>query len=378
MLAIALVLFTLDRYDSPVLAGIVAFASTFPGLLISPIAGALLDRHGRTRLVVADYLLAGAACWVIGGLALAGLLTPELLVALAVFTGLTTPLSTAGLRGLLPLIVPKHLWERANAIDSNGYVIAALVGPPAGGALVALFQGPVAIALIGFVFVVGAVAILRIPEPRIETASSGSLLRDAWEGLAYVARHPTLRTLGLSISALNASYGVLQIVVPVLLLRLGQGPAVVGLTWAALGVAGVASTLVFGRMDSRGREKALLTWPMLGIAGAVALMLIPAGLPVVLLALALFGFLNGPLDIGLFTIRQRRTDAAWMGRAFAISMSINAVGVPIGSAVAGVLVTSSVEAAIGVAVASCLAGAAICWAFMPGEAETVAVPRPAT
>jgi hypothetical protein len=38
------------------------------------------------------------------------------------------------------------------------------------------------------------------------------------------------------------------------------------------------------------------------------------------------GILNGPLDIALFTLRQRRTDKAWTGRAFAISMSFNALG----------------------------------------------------
>ena len=39
---IALVLFTLDRFHSPALAGFVTFASIFPGLVVSPLAGAIL------------------------------------------------------------------------------------------------------------------------------------------------------------------------------------------------------------------------------------------------------------------------------------------------------------------------------------------------
>ena len=58
MVAVALVLFTLDRYGSPAFAGLVTFASIMPGLLISPLAGALLDRHGRIRLVILDYVVA--------------------------------------------------------------------------------------------------------------------------------------------------------------------------------------------------------------------------------------------------------------------------------------------------------------------------------
>ena len=54
--------------------------------------------------------------------------------------------------------------------------------------------------------------------------------------------------------------------------------------------------------------------------------------------MAISGLANGPLDIALFTLRQRRTDPAWMGRAFTVSMNLNFSGFPIGAAVAGVLV----------------------------------------
>ena len=40
MLAIALILFVLSRYHSPQLAGVTAFLAIFPGLVVSPIAGA--------------------------------------------------------------------------------------------------------------------------------------------------------------------------------------------------------------------------------------------------------------------------------------------------------------------------------------------------
>ena len=58
MVGVALVLFTLDEYGSPALTGIVTAASVLPGLLIAPIAGALLDRQGRTKLVMLDYAVA--------------------------------------------------------------------------------------------------------------------------------------------------------------------------------------------------------------------------------------------------------------------------------------------------------------------------------
>jgi predicted MFS family arabinose efflux permease len=60
----------------------------------------------------------------------------------------------------------------------------------------------------------------------------------------------------------------------------------------------------------------------------------------------LVGLLIGPMDIALFTVRQRRTDPAWMGRAFAVSMAFNYLGVPIGAALGGILADTSIESAI--------------------------------
>src|SRR5439155_952431 len=152
MVSIALVLFTLDTYHSAPLAGLVTFASTFPSVLASPLAGALLDRHGRTWLVVADYLVACLAMLLIGGLALGGILQPWMLVAIGLVSALTNPLSAAGLRSLLPILVPRHLWERANAVDSNGYVMATVIGPPVAGLMVEVWGGAVGLIVIGILY----------------------------------------------------------------------------------------------------------------------------------------------------------------------------------------------------------------------------------
>jgi predicted MFS family arabinose efflux permease len=70
------------------------------------------------------------------------------------------------------------------------------------------------------------------------------------------------------------------------------------------------------------------------------------GLALLVLESLLIGVLAGPMDIALFTVRQRRTDPAWMGRAFSVSMAFNYLGVPIGAALAGILAEGSIELAI--------------------------------
>ncbi len=356
MIGLAMVLFTLSEYHSPGLAGLVTFLSIFPGLLVSPIAGALLDRHGRTRLIVLDFLVALVAMSLIGVLSLVGLLPVWLLLLIASVSSLTGPLSATGLRTLFPLMAPTHLWERLNALDSNGYVIATIVGPPIAAALVSVFGGSIAIIVIGLLFGVAALILRPMPEPPSEAETSGRLLADAWQGVLYTWRNPTLRGLGFSISTLNLAGGMVAIVVPLIVIdRLGMDEAVSGLVFAVQGIVGIVAGLLAGRMETRGRERTLIAVPTF-LWGLALVLLLPSsgGLGLLLLAMGLLGLLAGPMDVAMFTVRQRRTDPAWMGRAFAVSMSFNFAGFPIGSAVAGLLVAVSLDAGIWFGIAAAM------------------------
>ncbi len=322
MMLVAIVLFVLQRYDSPQLAGATAFMATFPGILVSPVAGALLDRHGRTRLVVLDFAIAAVALGVVAGLSALHDLSPPLLLAIVGLASLTNPLSWAGARSLFPIIAPPRLWERANALDSSGHVIATLIASPLAGGLVGFAGGEWALAAAAAVFVAGAAVMLGLPDvaPGVD---SGSVLRNAWRGLQYVTRNPTLRGLAFTW---------------------------IGLLWGIMGAAGLLSALVMGRFPSAGRERA---WMLVGIvvsAAATALLVFATNLTLVTAAVIVFGLTAGPLDIGGFTLRQRRTDLAWFGRAFAVSMSLNSLGNPIGSALAGPLIAWSLNGALWVAV----------------------------
>ena len=74
MWTVGLVLFALQRYHSPSVAGVSLFLLIFPGLLLSPVAGALLDRHGRKRLMTLDFTVAAVCLIIIVVLAAADLL----------------------------------------------------------------------------------------------------------------------------------------------------------------------------------------------------------------------------------------------------------------------------------------------------------------
>jgi predicted MFS family arabinose efflux permease len=372
MLFVALILFVLERYHSAQLAGATAFMAALPGIIVSPLAGALLDRYGRARLVVLDYAVAAVALGFVAGLSALHLLASPLLLGIVAVASLTNPLSWAGARSLFPILAPRHLWERANGLDSSGHVFATLLASPLAGTLVGLFGGEWALAASSAVYVVAALVMLRLPEPRNSAAQVGSVLRNAWLGLVYTLRNPTLRGLALTLSVFNVGNGLLAIAVPVLVLgRLHSGPSTVGLLWGVMGGAGLASALVAGRFSSQGRERWLMAGPILVAAVATALLPLANSIWIVAAGIILLGFSTGPFDVGLFTLRQRRTDPAWFGRAFAVSMSLNSIGNPIGSALAGPLIATSLNVALWAAVAATLASLVIVLVVIPPRDQAV-------
>lgn len=355
MQALVLVLFVLDRFHSPPLAGLVVFLSIVPGLLVSPVAGALLDRHRRVLLITLDYVIAAAALCAIAGLDATGHLPAAALVVIVSVGSLTNPLSNSGTRSLFPVLVPRRLWERANAVDSGAYVVAAIAGPAVAGLIFGLAGALPALLATAALYLLGVVLLRGMAEPAVERGPQRSLAGDALAGLRYVVRHRELRGLAVVTALSNVAFGIITVGMPVMLLsHLHVGAGSVGLMYAVMGIAGLVAGALAGRMNSEDRE----VWFMVaGSAVTVVSMLVMlvaagvgGGIVAVAAAMALFGIGNGPYDIGMFSLRQRVIAPAWMGRAFAVSMSLNYIGAPLGSVLAGPIVERSLAAAFAIAV----------------------------
>jgi len=367
MWQLALVLFVLQRYGSPSLAGISVFLAIAPGVLVSPIAGALLDRFGRVRLMVSDYAVSAAA---LGGIVvLAGLHAPLApILVLVVIGSLMNPLGTSGSRSLFPMVIPSKLWDRANAVDSMFYMVTTVLGPPLAGAIVAFSSPETAIAATAVVFLVGALTLTGVRDVHSARDDRAGLLAEARAGVVYVMRNRALRGLAVGMSVVNVGQGIVIVALPVLVLERGYGgPQLVGALWSLMGASGIVSGLLAGRLGSVGRERPMLAVGILGIGSGIAAIAIASSLGEVALGVVLIGIGSSVMDVALFSLRQRVTDPAWFGRAFAVSMHLNYSGIPIGSAVSGPLLAISTPFALGVAVAFALAAAGLTWVMVPSS-----------
>ncbi len=371
MFLLAIVLYALTRTGSPVLAGWLAFAAVAPGLAISPIAGALIDRVGSVWAITVD-MVASATCVValISVDRLGWASAPMLLSLVAVYS-LTSPLTMAGIRALLPRLVPVAALDRANALDTAIHGVTDIGGPALAGVVMG-FGGPtLALGMIAITYAVAALCLGTIRRPRGQLPRLGPLFVAAWSGVVRVLRQPTLRGLAVAYSLYEVSWGILVVTVPVFAARQfagGTGSAVAGLLWAGLGLVGGLAALIAGHRRTAGRERKVMALGMLATAIAAWPLAGEFGLAGLALGLMVVGGAAGPIDVSVLTLRQRRTDPSELGRVLSVSMSLNMAGGPIGSALAGILVTWSLPATFAVAaLASLLAASAVALIPIDGD-----------
>lgn len=364
MWTVGLVLFALQRYHSASVAGLSIFLLIFPGLLLSPIAGALLDRHGRKRLMRLDFGVAAVCLAVIVTLAATNHLPVWGLYALLVSGSVTSTLSIAGARSFFPLIVPRDLWDRGNAADSTCFGVSSILGPGLAGFLIASIGSEAALAGAAIAFVAGAIALQGVPEPARSGEMPGHILHEALRGLRYVIANRTLRWIAVSMFTLNIGWGMVIVALPVIVFHLHGNAAVVGVLLALQGAIGIPAALIAGRVRTDGRERQFMAILGATMGLATLLLLIPA-IAAVAVGIAIIGAADGPFNICTFSLRQRRTARAWFGRAFAVSMALNFAGVPVGSALSGPILGVSVPLAIVIAATLAISGGALMMLKIP-------------
>ncbi|WP_208245822.1 MFS transporter (plasmid) [Rhizobium sp. T1470] len=345
MFHLTLVLFVLTQTSSPSLAGWLMFAAIVPGLIVSPVAGVLLDRVGPTIAVRIDMI---ASSFFIAAISFAGwahLSSPLVLFILVMPFSLAGPLGAAGTRTLLPRLVPPHALDRANALDTAIYAIIDVVGP-AIAALVNAWPGPeAAMSMIAATYAGAAICLPRVQRLPGSTSTQTSFLRQIIEGIQIVARQPTLRGLAISYSLYEITWGALYVVVPVFVTNhTAAGSAVNGLLWSAIGIAGGVGALLAGHIHTTGRERHVMAAGMVVTAFAAWPVAAAYGVTGLTIGLMLAGMMSGPISVALLTLRQRRTDPQQLGRVLSISMSLNIAGYPLGAAIAGMVIRESVSA----------------------------------
>ena len=241
--------------DSPAQLGLVGFVGQIPILLLAPIGGAVADRHSRHRVLLATQAAAMVLAATLAVLTLSGRVQVWEVFGLAGLLGLVNAFDVPARQAFVVEMVGRDNLGNAIALNSSMFNGARLVGPALAGLMVAAVGEGWCFALnaASFLAVLGALLAMRLP-PRPPGDAGGNLLRQAVEGVVYVARTGPIRSLllllGLS-SLAGMSYAVLM---PVFADRiLGGGPLTLGGLMSAAGLGALLGALTLAmRRELRG------------------------------------------------------------------------------------------------------------------------------
>jgi MFS family permease len=343
MWSTGLVLFVLYKYDSTELSGISVLFSVIPGVIISPVAGAMVDKYDPRKIITIGQTTTGLLCALIPVLSLLGALRFWILLVIVIFLSLFRPLVTTAYRALLPALVPANHWDQANALDGIIQETAVIMGPAIVGLLTGFLSADDALFGISLFWILGAVGGTGIKTvPQNPSNVQTKVLQSAWSGLRFLLNNPSLRGLSFAMPFYVMTFGVFYVGLPILVEeRLHWEAAAVGGLWTILGFASLTSNLVFGRYNSQGRERNNLALGMFISLGGFALVAVSTNLVMIICGLLIIGSQQGLVDINLHSLRQRRADPQMYGRVVSLGGMLMSLGSPIGSSIAGVTLTKS-------------------------------------
>ena len=223
-------------------------AYAIPNLVVSPFAGALVDRYDRRKIMILSDLGAGLVTLSVAALLVTGNLEVWHVflatAASATFTTFQWPAYSA----TTTLLVPKEQLGRAGGMVQIGEAVSQLLAPAAAGALFVTtgLQGVVLIDFITYLIAVGTLLFVRFPQPETTKEgeeSKGTLLSEAVYGWKYIAARSGLLGLLLIFAAFNFLNSLTNPLLAPMVLDMTTAD-VVGYLFSIVGVGMLIGTLV--------------------------------------------------------------------------------------------------------------------------------------
>lgn len=203
-----------DPAEATVRLGVVAALQFLPSLGLSLVAGALLDRVSRKRVLLVSQTVLMASSIALGTAVGTGRVTFGIVAALALLSGFANAFDIPARQAMVPSLISRERLTNAVAMNSLSFNAARVLGASLFGAI-SPFLGLASVFYLNslsFVALLLVLAPMRVPAP--EDGEHQNLLADIKAGLAYVAGTPEVRGPILLLGALSLTVINFQVIIP--------------------------------------------------------------------------------------------------------------------------------------------------------------------
>jgi MFS transporter, DHA3 family, macrolide efflux protein len=353
MTAFALAYWVYQQTGLATSLALLGLAYTAPTVLLSPLAGALVDRWSRKQVLILSDAGAGLATLALLLLYLTGRLESWHLYAAVAAAGAFQSFQFPAFSAAIATMLNKEQYGRANGMMSLAEAASGILAPIMAAALIGTL-GLAAIMLIDlvtFLAAVGALLLVEIPPPK-ETAAGregrGSLLQESLYGFRYILARPSLFGVQMVFFTINLLGSlVFPIQGALVLARTGGSAPVLGSVMSAGAIGGVAGGLL---MSVWGGPRRRIHGVLIGMAlnGALGTLLFGLGQSLSVWAFSAFcgGVTIAVLNGSNQALWQAKVAPDVQGRVFAVRRLIAQVTSPVAMLAAGPLADRLFEPAM--------------------------------
>jgi MFS family permease len=334
MSALAVLLLVRGSTHSYAVAGTAVGAEALASAVCAPLLGRLIDRLGRSRVLmrcsvgyaVALVALVGAAQLRAGGFAL---------VALAFAVGAMLPPIAPSVRALMrDVFAERGVRERAYALESVAQELIWIAGPLLVALVITFFTPAVAVLLIAAEGLLGTILFVRGPL----VADSGRA--PAPEGRGTALSSGGLRALLVPIALTGTTLGATEVGLPALALHAGSRSAS-GVLLALWSVGSMAGGLWYGSRSWRTALSARYGTLLLAAVVCTAPLIVVRSLPAALLSSVLAGVTIAPVFSCQYALVGHAVSPGTETEAFTWASAALVGGIAAGSAAGGGLVSAA-------------------------------------
>ncbi|MEV0390938.1 amino acid adenylation domain-containing protein [Nonomuraea sp. NPDC050643] len=315
-----------------------------PGMLVAPLAGTIVDRSDRRRIMLLGDAGAGGAQLALGLLLWTGNLQTWHIYPLLVCLSVALAFQRIAYGSAVPQLVPKRFLGHANGVVGMINGVAQLIVPLAAAGLMAVIglEGILAIDVISYAIAIGTLLLIRFPAT-MALRRRETMAAELVNGFRYSWGNKGFRRMVTFFAVVNLFMAALFLMISPLVLSSGSLADVGTVSFfGGLGVfaGGLGMAVWGGPRVRRFRGQLMFTLSL-----AVSAMVIGVRADLVVITAGVFGlFLSLTLLNGVYTtIVQVKIPQRYHGRVFALNQLVAFSTLPLGYAVVAPLGTALFE-----------------------------------
>jgi MFS family permease len=294
---------------STLLVALIETGTMLPVMMLGLAAGAIADIVDRRRWLITTQVFMMLVAGALSALTFLHLITPGILLAMAMLIGLGSSLSMPAFQAIVPEVLSKRDLSAGVSLNSAGYNVSRAIGPALGG-LVVKAMGPGWAFLLNAVSFLGVVVVLWRWDRRVpaQDLPSERFLGAMKVGFRYALHSQPLQVILVRTVGYIWFSGVVFSLLPALAIHhLKLGSSGFGLLMSCIGAGAVSITLVLPRLRDRFSANQLLAgFTLLAVLAQGCIALDPGTVPVALCLyltgmswLAIFSTLNTAIQISV-------------------------------------------------------------------------------